>query len=101
MISTSIILSTGEKKWMPMKFFGRFEFCASAGDRNGRGVGGEDRRRLQHGLGLFGRSLLDLGILEHRLDHQIAAVEIGIVGRRRDQRQQLVLVFGFRAPFLT
>jgi hypothetical protein len=29
MISTSIILSTGEKKWMPMKFFGRFEFLAS------------------------------------------------------------------------
>jgi hypothetical protein len=28
MISTSIILSTGEKKWMPMKFFGRFEFLA-------------------------------------------------------------------------
>jgi len=30
MISTSIILSTGEKKWMPMKFFGRAEFFASA-----------------------------------------------------------------------
>ena len=29
MISTSIILSTGEKKWMPMKFFGRAEFFAS------------------------------------------------------------------------
>ena len=28
MISTSIILSTGEKKWMPMKFFGRAEFLA-------------------------------------------------------------------------
>ena len=30
MISTSIILSTGEKKWMPTKFFGRAEFFASA-----------------------------------------------------------------------
>ena len=28
MISTSIIRSTGEKKWMPMKFFGRAEFFA-------------------------------------------------------------------------
>ncbi len=28
MISTSIILSTGEKKWMPTKFFGRAEFLA-------------------------------------------------------------------------
>ena len=29
MISTSIILSTGEKKWMPMKFFGSFDCSAS------------------------------------------------------------------------
>ena len=29
MISTSIIRSTGEKKWMPTKFFGRAEFFAS------------------------------------------------------------------------
>ena len=29
MISTSIMRSTGEKKWMPTKFFGRAEFLAS------------------------------------------------------------------------
>ena len=29
MISTSIILSTGEKKCMPMKFFGSFDSSAS------------------------------------------------------------------------
>ena len=29
MISTSIILSTGEKKWTPMKFFGSFDPAAS------------------------------------------------------------------------
>jgi hypothetical protein len=28
MISTSGIFSTGEKKWMPMKFFGRFDALA-------------------------------------------------------------------------
>jgi hypothetical protein len=41
MISTSIILSTGEKKWMPMKFFGRFEFLASEVIGMRRGVGGD------------------------------------------------------------
>ena len=29
MISTSGILSTGEKKWMPMNCAGRFDACAS------------------------------------------------------------------------
>ena len=29
MISTSSILSTGLKKWMPMNCSGRFEACAS------------------------------------------------------------------------
>jgi hypothetical protein len=33
--------STGEKKWMPMKFFGRFEAFGETGDRQRRGVGAE------------------------------------------------------------
>ena len=45
MTSTSIIRSTGEKKWMPMKSFGRARGCGERGDRQRRGVGAEDRVR--------------------------------------------------------
>ena len=55
-----------------------------AGDRQGRGVGGEDRVGGQRGLGLLGRLGLDLAVLEHRLDHQLAALERAEVRRRRD-----------------
>ena len=75
MISTSIMRSTGEKKWMPMKFFGRAEFFASAVIGMVEVLEAKIADGLQHGLGLLGRGLLDLGILEHRLDDEVAAVE--------------------------
>jgi hypothetical protein len=43
-----------------------------AGDRQGRGVGGEYRARGQRLFGLPGRLGLDLAVLEHRLDHELA-----------------------------
>ena len=81
MISTSIILSTGEKKWMPMKFFGprRNSWQAPV-------IGMVEVLEAkiadagQHRLAPFGRRLLDARILEHRLDDEVAAGERGIVG---------------------
>ena len=74
MISTSIIRSTGEKKWMPMKFFGRLEFLARSVIGMVEVFDANTAVRLEHGFGLFGRALLDLGILEHGFDDQVAAV---------------------------
>ncbi len=56
MISTSIILSTGEKKWMPMKFFGRAEFLASEVIGMVEVLEAKIADDLQHRLGLLGRA---------------------------------------------
>jgi hypothetical protein len=81
MISTSIILSTGEKKWMPMKF----SACAdvSASEVIGRVEVLEAKTDvLADGLlRLLGRLRLDLAVLEHRLDDEVAALERRIVRR--------------------
>ena len=68
------------------------------GDRQRRGVGAEDRAlspitacSLGDGLGL------DLAVLEHRLDHEIAVLQRGVVGRRRDAREQRVPLGRVRA----
>ena len=60
------------------------------GDRQRRGVGGEhhvladDSLRLGDGLGL------DITVLEHRLDHEIATFQRAVVGGRRDAREHRV-----------
>ncbi len=100
MISTSIMRSTGEKKWMPMKFFGRAEFFASAVIGMVEVLEANTADGFQHGFRLLGRHLLDLRILEHRLDDEVAAGEVGVVGGRRDQRQQLFLVLRLGAALL-
>ena len=61
---------------MPMKFSGlELAGFRQAGDRQGRGVGGEDRIVAQERLGLGRHFGLDVAVLEHRLDDQIAAFE--------------------------
>ena len=63
-------------------------------DGNGGGVGGEDRA-LGHGrFGCFCCSFLDRGVLEHGLDDQIAALQMGVIIGRRDQGQQGLLALG-------
>ena len=61
-------------------------------DRQRRGIGGEDgilaQQRLRLGIGLG----LDLAILEHRFDDQIAIADGVVVRRRGDARQQCVAV---------
>ena len=83
MISTSSIFSTGEKKWMPTNCSGRREALASPE------IGSVEVLEAKIASGpitasTFGDHLgLDLRILEHRLDDEVAAGERGIIGRRR------------------
>ncbi len=80
MISTSSILSTGEKKWMPMKFSGRVE--ASARPVIGR-VEVFDAKMTSGRFSTASAFLVDVGldarVLEHRLDHQVGVGQIGVV----------------------
>ena len=76
--------STGEKKWMPMKRGAILERCRQRSDRQGRGVGAEDRVLADHVLRLGDHLFLDLAILEHRLDDEIAAFQRRIIGGRGD-----------------
>src|SRR5260370_40874287 len=61
-------------------------------DRQRRGVGGKDRigfqKRLRLGVGLG----LDLAVLEHRFDDEIAILQNIVVGGRGDARQDGVAV---------
>ena len=85
---------------MPTKFFGRAEFFA----REVIGIVDVLDANTADGFNtasaLLGRAFLDLGILEDRLDDEIAALESGVVGGRCDQRKQLVLVRRRDAAFL-
>ena len=90
MISTSGILSTGEKKWMPMKSSGRFTPVGETGDRQRRGVGAEQRVGFDDVLDLLEHLVLELGALEDGLDDEVDALEIGRVGGRGDAAEQCV-----------
>ena len=102
MISVSIIFSTGEKKWMPMNF--DWSLNSSASELIGSvevleakiAPSLEQRLRLGVGLGL------DLAVLEHGLDDEIAILEGVVVGGRGDARHRGVAVLLAQArPFLT
>ena len=75
MISTSIIFSTGEKKWMPMNL--PWALNSSASEVIGSvevlepKIASGFRQRLRLGE-VFG---LDLAILEHGLDDEIAVLQ--------------------------
>ncbi len=91
MISTSSILSTGLKKWMPMN-------CSGRGVVRARSLIGRVEvlvaKTASAGIAAsaFLRDLgLDGGVLEHRLDDQVAAGEGCVVGRRRDAGKHLGL----------
>ena len=80
MISTSIILSTGEKKCTPMKFSGLSEVSASEVIGSVEVLVAKITSGPEHGLRLLGRLGLDGAILEHRLDDEVAALELRVVG---------------------
>jgi hypothetical protein len=92
MISTSFILSTGLKKWMPMNFCRLGAGGGQAADRQGGGVAGEEAARRQHRLGLLRHFGLELAVFEHGLDDQVAALQVGGAGGGGDAAQQLGLV---------
>ena len=60
------------------------------GDRQGRGVGGEDHARLERRLSLRIGLGLHLAVLEHGFDDEVAVGERGIVGGRGDARDERV-----------
>ncbi len=93
-ISTRGILSTGEKKWMPMKFSGLAAGLGQLGDGQGGGIGTPHAILRQVALGRSGDLVLEFDILEHRLDNQVAALQVGIVGGGLDQAQHT----GFSVP---
>src|SRR6218665_1547933 len=97
MISTSFILSTGLKKWMPMNFpgralawarpvIGRVEGllakkppgagCGEAGGGEGRGVAGEKTAGCELRLGRARDLGLERAVLEHGFDDQFAAGQV-------------------------
>jgi hypothetical protein len=92
MISTSFILSTGLKKWMPMNLSGRALARWPAPRWAGWRCWTQRSRRGQHGLGLLRDLGLQLALLEHRLDDQVAALQVGRLVGGRDAGQQRLLV---------
>ena len=94
MISTSIMRSTGEKKWMPMKRARSLNAAAS------EVIGSVEvlEPKIAWSPITFcargDRLFLDLAVLEHRLDDEIAILQRDVIGGRRDARQQRVAVGG-------
>ena len=67
---------------MPMKSAGRLEFLRKPGDRQGGGVGGEDRAFRQHRFDRLDDRLLHLAILEDRFDDESGIRQVGIIRQR-------------------
>ena len=61
------------------------------GDRQGRGVGTPGAALSQVLLGAGGDLVFQLDVFEHRLDDQVTALQVFVIGRGLDQRQD----FGF------
>ena len=86
--STSIIFSTGEKKWMPMKSCGRGEAAAS------EVIGSVEVLEPKIASATHRRErardhvLLDGAVLEHRLDDEVGVGERREVGAGRDPRER-------------
>ena len=59
-------------------------------DRQRRGVGGKDRLVADHGLHLGDDVGLDLAVLEHRFDDQVAIGQRRVVRGRRDEGEEFV-----------
>ena len=100
MISTSCILSTGEKKWMPMKFSGRS--LASARPVIGKVEVFEPNTALSRQI--CASAFFVTSALISRLSNTASMMRsqpfrVGVVGRRLDQRQQLRFFSSVERPF--
>ena len=90
--STSIIRSTGEKKWMPMKRFGFAEAPASEVIGSVEVFEPNTASLPMTGFCPADRVFLDGAILEHRLDDEVEPGERSEIGGWRDapERRRLV-----------
>ena len=79
MISTSIILSTGEKKWMPMKRVGSLNSAASDVIGSVEVLEPNTTSSPITACDLGDHVGLDLAVLEHRLDDEVAVLQRGVV----------------------
>ncbi len=68
---------------------GTLQVLGQPGDRDGRGVGRQDGVVAHLLLDLAEHRALDLGVLDHRLDHQVDVVEVA-VGQRRTNVGELL-----------
>ena len=84
---------TGEKKWIPMKSSCRLDTGRQTSDRQGGGVGTEQRVGLDDVLDLLEHLVLEFLALEHRLDHEVDALEVGGIGCRGDPAEQRLGLF--------
>ncbi len=75
--STSCMTGTGFMKWKPMNFSGRSVRAGQPGDRDRRGVRGQDRGRFQMRQQVLEDRLLDRLALGRGLDDQIGLAKIG------------------------
>ena len=73
-----------------MKSFLRSHALGQAGDRQRRGVRAEQRVGGDDLLDLGEHVVLERDLLEHGLDDEVAALEVGVVRGRRDAGQDLV-----------
>ena len=88
--SSSFMTLAGEKKWRPSTSCGREVDGRDLVDVEIGGVGGEDRARLGDLVELAEHLLLDVHILEHRLDDEVAIGEVVEAERRLEQPHRLL-----------
>ena len=82
-ISTRLIIGAGLKKWTPHTWSGRLVSMAISTTGQGRGVGGEDGVVLADVVELAEELLLDVEVLDDRLDDEVAVGEVVQVARWR------------------
>ena len=73
----------------PAEILGALQGLGQAGDRNGRGVGRQDRVLLDVGFQLRQHGLLDLLVFDDRLDHDVDGAEVAVGQGGRDHRDDL------------
>ena len=77
--SSSFITLAGLKKCVPATSFGRFVIVGELVDVQRGGVGKQQRARLHHLIKFGEYRLLDVHLLEHRLDHEVAIGDVVVV----------------------
>ena len=96
--SSSFITLAGEKKCMPITLSGREVTAAILFTSSAEVFDASSAPGLQISSSSLEDRLLQLHVLEHGLDHDVAVREIGLVGRPRDERHPLLDGLGRDRP---